>query len=157
MSQDGEEDDKSQPGFINAVLNVLSGSRRLRSPASPLKFDPIQEQNIGQSDGLDPQGIASDEVLLLEKGNDETTPPPEASSKSGKSFRYDEGSQTLANGGSSSGFRYFKPDEDGPLSLSSVVKKAGKAGDDSQRKGLISGLLIPVRDQSKIGDCLQDP
>jgi hypothetical protein len=75
-----------------------------------------------------------------------------------ESFRFGEGSQTLANGGSSSGFRYFRHDEDGPSSVSSVVKKSGNAGDDdSQGKGLMSGLLSPVRNQSKIGGYLPDP
>jgi hypothetical protein len=96
-------------------------------------------------------------LVFLQKGNDEITPPPDVSPKSGKSFRYDEGSQTLANGRSSSGFRYFKPDEDSPLSRSPVVEKAGNAGDNRQKKGLISDLLSAVKDQSKIGDCLQDP
>jgi hypothetical protein len=58
--------------------------------------------------------------------------------------------------GSSSGFRYFKNDEDSPLLLSNVIKKTRNAGDDSQGKGL-SGLLSPVRDPSKSGGYLPDP
>jgi hypothetical protein len=63
----------------------------------------------------------------------------------------------LANESSSSGFRYFKNDEIGPSSVSSVDKKAGNTGDDSREKGLISGLLSPVRDPSHIGGYLPEP
>jgi hypothetical protein len=156
MSQDGKEDGKIQPGFISTVLSVLSGSRRARSPASPTKSDPMQGQNIDQPDVLGSQGIPSDGVLSSEIRDEDATPPPERTSKGEKNFRYDEGPQTLANGSSSSGFRYFKNDEVGSSSLSSVVKKAGNTGDDSREKGLISGLLSPVRDQSHIGGYLPD-
>ena len=148
MSQRGKEGGKNQPGFMNSVLSVLSGSRQARStansPASSTKFDAMQGQNVGQSDGLGFQGITSDGVLLLETRDEDATPPPEVSSKDGKNFRYDEGFQTLTSGGSSSGFRYFKNDEDGPSLLSSVVKKTDNAGDDSQGKGLMSGLSAKV-------------
>jgi hypothetical protein len=161
MSQDGNEDGKSQPGFLNAVFSVISGSRRARSSASSsassTNTDTIQDQNIGQSDGLGSQEITPDGVLSLEIRDENATPPPGGFSKNEKSFRYDEGPQTLANGGSSSGFRYFKNDEDSPLLPSSVVKKTVNAGNDSQGKGLISGLSSPVRDPSKIGFYLPDP
>jgi hypothetical protein len=118
----------------------------------------MQGQNVGQSDGLGFQGITSDGFLLLETRDEDATPPPEVSSEDGKNFRYDEGFQTLTNGGSSSGFRYFKNDEDGPSLISSVVKKTDNAGDDSQGKGLMSGLLSPVRDvPSMIRGYLPDP
>jgi hypothetical protein len=158
MSQDGEEDDRSQPGFISTILSVLSGSRRHRSPASSSKFDPIQEQNISQSDRLASQEIAPDRVLSSGIRNEDATPPPEALSKSEKSFRYDEGPQILANEGSSSGFRYFKHGEDdGSSLLSSVVGNAGHAGDDSQANVLLTVSVSPVGNQSKIGGFLSNP
>ena len=158
MSQDGKEDGKIQSGFISTVLSVLSGSRRARSPASPANSDLRQGPNIVQPDVRGSQGIPSDGVLSSETRDEDATPPPEGTSKGRKNFRYDEGPQTLANESSSSGFRYFKNDEIGPSSLSSVVKKAGNTGDDSREKGLISGLLSPVRDSSHIGGgYLPDP
>ena len=157
MSQDGEEEDRGQPGFINTVLSVLSGSRRIRSPASSSKFDPIREQNLGQSDRLAFQETAPDRVLSLNDKDGEATPPPEVFPGSGKSFRYDEGHQTLANEEQSSGFRCFKNGEDdGPSLLSSVVGKAGQAGDNSQTNGLLTGMS-PVRNQAKIGNHLPVP
>ena len=149
MSQGGEEDDRSQPGFISTVLSVLSGSRRHRYPASSSKFDPIQEQNISQPDRLASREIAPDRVSS-DIRNEDATPPPEMLSKSEKIFRYDEGRQTLANEGSSSGFRYFKHGEDdGPSLLSSVVGNAGHAGDDSHANVLLTGSVSPLGDQSK--------
>ena len=161
MSQDGKEDGKSQPGFITSVLSAISGSRRTRSPVSfsarSTKPDNLQDQNIGQSDGLESQESRPDGVLLLEVRNEEETPPPGGFSKDEKSFRYEKGPQTLTNGGSSSGFRYFRNDEDSPLLPSPAVQKTVNDGDDSQGKGFISGLLSPVRDPSKIGFYLPDP
>jgi hypothetical protein len=156
MSQDGDEDDRVQSGFMSTVFSVLSGSRRIRSPASSLKADPIQESNISQSDRLASQEIAPDRVLLLDSKDGEATPPPEELPRSGKGFRYDEGFQTLANEESSSGFRYFKNGEDdGPSLLSSVAGKAGHTGNNSQA-GLLTGLS-PVRNQTQICGHLPDP
>jgi hypothetical protein len=79
MSQKGKEDGKNQSGFMNTVLNVLSGSRRARSPADSserfIKSDTIPDKNVG--DGLGFEELTPDRVLLLEKGDGETTPPPE--------------------------------------------------------------------------------
>jgi hypothetical protein len=157
MSQEGKEDGKSQQGFISTVLSVLSGSRRARSPVSPTKSDPIQGQNTDQYDVLlESQGIPSDGVVSLDIREEDATPPG-GPSKGEKNFRYDEFPQTVANGSSSSGFRYFRNDEDGPSQLSSAAKKAGNTGDDSRKKGLIAGGLSPVRDQSRNDGYLPDP
>ena len=158
MSQKGKEDGKNQAGFMNTVLSVLSGSRRARSPAnssaSSIKSDTIHGKNVG--DGLGFEESTPDGVLLLERRDGEATPPPGVYPKNEENFRLDEGPQTFTNGGSSSGFRYFKNDEDSPLLLSNVIKKTRNAGDDSQGKGL-SGLLSPVRNLSKSGGYLPDP
>ena len=122
------------------------------------KFDPIQEQNLSQSDRLASQEIAPDRVLSSGIRNHENaTPPPEELSKNEKSFRYDEGSQTLANDESSSGFRYFKHGEDDGPSLLSPVGNAGHAGDNSQTNVLLTGSVSPVGDQSRIGCLLPNP
>ncbi len=152
MSQDGKEDGKNQSGFINTVLSVLSGQRRARSPGNSTIFDA----NVGQPDRLEFEGSTPDGVLSLERRDEDATPPPEVSPKDEESFRYAQGSETLTNGGSSSGFRYFRNNEVGLSLPSSVVKKAD-AGGDSQGKRLVSPLLSPVGVSSKIGDHLPNP
>jgi hypothetical protein len=167
MSQDGKEDGTNQQGFINTVLSVLSGTRRGRSPAissaSSTNSDN-RDQNASHSDEEGFQGIPPDGILSLDKGDEDVTFPHEKSPMGEGNFRYDGGSQTLTNGGSSSGFRYFKNIEDGPSLVSSAVKKAGNAGDgsqgnagdDNQGKRLLSDLLSPVRDQPKTGGYLSE-
>ena len=149
MSQDGKEDDTNQQGFINTVLSVLSGTRRGRSPAissaSSTNSDTNPDRNVGQPDEEGFQGIIPpDGVLSLAKGDEDATSPHEKSLMGEGNFRYDEGSQALTNGGSSSGFRYFKNIEDGPSLLSSAVKKAGNSGNGSQGNAGDGGQEIDI-------------
>jgi hypothetical protein len=134
------EDRTAQPGFVRTVLQVFSGSR-FRTPESPKTFGSRRDENR-QGDRAHLSGLTSDEVVLTKEIPDDTTPLDEGLSKS---FRYNDGSPTLTNGGPSSGFRYFKNDE-----------KMGHAVGVSQGKGLMSSLPSPMREQGKMDNFLSD-
>ncbi len=125
-----------QSGFVKSVLQVFSGSR-FRTPGSlkTLDSDPIRRDENRQGDRDHVSGSTSDEVVLTEEITDSAASLDEGPSRS---YHYDGGSPTFTNGGSSSGFRYFRNDA---------------VGIDQGQGGISS----PAGEQSKMDKFPSDP